>query len=66
MSTNGLPTWQKSSHCSEGNNCLELAAPGDGTALLRESDEPGAVLATTPDRLRGLLALARCGMPWPR
>lgn len=50
--------WQKSSF-SEGDdapNCLEIAAPEANRPLLRESDEPGAVVHTTP---AGLAALIR-------
>ncbi|WP_434527373.1 DUF397 domain-containing protein [Streptomyces ipomoeae] len=50
--------WQKSSFSSGGDaaNCLEVAAPQADRALLRESDEPGAVVRTTP---AGLAALIR-------
>ncbi|KAA0916416.1 DUF397 domain-containing protein [Streptomyces apricus] len=49
--------WQKSSF-SQGEdapNCVEVAA-GRGTLLLRESEEPGAVVETTG---AGLAALIR-------
>ena len=50
-------TWQKSSYSGgpEGN-CLYMATAPDGTLRLRESAEPGVVLAA--DR-RGLAALLR-------
>jgi hypothetical protein len=49
--------WQKSSFSSGGDasNCLEVATRQD-TLLLRESEEPGAVIDTTP---AGLAALIR-------
>ncbi|MCT2592000.1 DUF397 domain-containing protein [Streptomyces sp. N2-109] len=56
-------TWQKSSYSSEGNNCIELA-PGAHPAPhvhLRESDEPGTALVTSPARLRALLRAAKVG-----
>ncbi|MDQ0776150.1 hypothetical protein QF026_004616 [Streptomyces aurantiacus] len=49
--------WQKSSF-SDGEdapNCVEVAA-GQGTLLLRESDEPGTVLEATG---AGLVSLIR-------
>ncbi|WP_149825810.1 DUF397 domain-containing protein [Streptomyces tailanensis] len=49
--------WQKSSF-SEGDdapNCLEIATTPE-TPLLRESEEPGKVIATT---VTGLAALIR-------
>ncbi|MFE3472814.1 MULTISPECIES: DUF397 domain-containing protein [unclassified Streptomyces] len=54
--------WRKSSKSSgvEGNNCLELAEH-NGEILLRESDDPGVVIRTTPARLRVLLDAAKAG-----
>ncbi|MFB8121428.1 DUF397 domain-containing protein [Streptomyces bacillaris] len=54
--------WRKSSKSSgvEGNNCLELAEH-DGEILLRESDDPGVVIRTTPARLRALLDGVKAG-----
>jgi hypothetical protein len=40
------------------NNCLELAALPSGLAL-RESEESGVVLSTTPARLVAFLAAVR-------
>lgn len=59
--------WQKSSYSGNAGNCLELGRRehADGvtiadaptcTTLLRESDDPATVLATTPARLAALLA----------
>ncbi|MGW2842608.1 DUF397 domain-containing protein [Streptomyces sp. NPDC001493] len=54
--------WRKSSESSgaEDGECLELAAV-DGEVLLRESDDPGGVLHTTPARLRAFLEGAKDG-----
>ncbi|MFD3958721.1 MULTISPECIES: DUF397 domain-containing protein [Streptomyces] len=54
--------WRKSSKSSgaEGNHCLELAEYG-GEILLRESDDPGVVIRTTPGRLRALLDGVKAG-----
>lgn len=52
--------WQKSSFSGDDANrdCVELAAtPGRETLLLRESDEPGTVLLTTPASMRALLGV---------
>ncbi|MEU3465192.1 DUF397 domain-containing protein [Streptomyces sp. NPDC006733] len=47
--------WQKSSFSGAGGeNCVELAAAA-GSVLIRESDDPGVVLRTTPDRLAAFL-----------
>ncbi|BBC35176.1 hypothetical protein SGFS_064700 [Streptomyces graminofaciens] len=50
-------TWQKSSFSSGGEaaNCLEVAAPEAGRALLRESDDPATVIAPTPTGLAALI-----------
>jgi hypothetical protein len=59
--------WQKSSFSGEAGNCLEMgrrerangvtiATSPSRTTLLRESDDPATVLATTPARLAALLA----------
>ncbi|GHJ30337.1 hypothetical protein TPA0910_47700 [Streptomyces hygroscopicus subsp. sporocinereus] len=44
-------TWRKSSFSADVHqNCVELAAAGNGIRL-RESDEPDAVLRTSPAAL---------------
>ncbi|MER5539697.1 DUF397 domain-containing protein [Streptomyces mirabilis] len=48
-------TWQKSSFSEDQANCVFVAVAPDGTIRLRESDEPGTVLTTTPDQLAALL-----------
>lgn len=47
--------WQKSSFSEDQANCVFVAVAPDGTIRLRESDDPGTVLTTTPDRLAALL-----------
>ncbi|MFE7034210.1 DUF397 domain-containing protein [Streptomyces sp. NPDC057621] len=52
-------TWLKSSFSeASGNNCVEVAATEDGTAL-RESDEPGRILAVRTESLSALLAAVK-------
>ncbi|WP_328493750.1 DUF397 domain-containing protein [Streptomyces sp. NBC_00414] len=47
--------WVKSSFSDEGgNNCVEVAVTEDGAAL-RESDEPGRILALPREGLSALL-----------
>ncbi|MEU5273405.1 DUF397 domain-containing protein [Streptomyces hygroscopicus] len=48
-------TWQKSSFSEAGAaNCVELATSPDGIRI-RESDQPDAVLRTTPAALRSFI-----------
>jgi hypothetical protein len=55
-------TWQKSSFSgSDGNKeCVELTAT-PSALLLRESDEPGVVLASHPARVAALLSAIKGG-----
>ncbi|WP_406171681.1 DUF397 domain-containing protein [Streptomyces sp. NBC_00996] len=48
--------WQKSSYSGggDGDECVELAH-GNGTLLLRESDEPARILPVSRDGLAALL-----------
>ncbi|WP_433889116.1 DUF397 domain-containing protein [Streptomyces sp. CA-111067] len=48
-------SWQKSTYSQEGGECVELAATDRGAVLIRESDEPGIVLITTPRALARFL-----------
>ncbi|MEC4020542.1 DUF397 domain-containing protein [Streptomyces sp. H27-D2] len=54
-------TWQKSSHSSEGNNCVELAPAPDGSIRLRESDDPDGVLAVGRPGLSAFLLAVKAG-----
>lgn len=53
--------WQKSSFSGgDGPNCLELAR-GDGKILIRESEDPGAVITTDAARFAAFLRGVRSG-----
>lgn len=52
--------WHKSSYSEQAANCLELTVV-DGEALVRESDEPDAVVRTTRAELAAFLAGAKAG-----
>lgn len=56
-------TWQKSSYSTQGdgNSCIELAAIGPDAIAVRESDDPGTVMTTTPAKLRPLLHAIKAG-----
>ncbi|WP_326598343.1 DUF397 domain-containing protein [Streptomyces sp. NBC_01803] len=53
---------RKSSYSASGGNgeCVELAAQAE-VLLMRESDQPEAVLTTAPTRLAALLAAVKAG-----
>ncbi|MFF7729875.1 DUF397 domain-containing protein [Streptomyces sp. NPDC008001] len=53
--------WQKSSYSEEASSCVYLASTLSGEVLLRESDTPDVILATTPVRLRPFLARIKTG-----
>lgn len=51
-------TWQKSSYCAEGSNCVEIRA--ETSALqVRESTAPAAVLTVDPTRLGAMFRAIR-------
>ncbi|MES4908944.1 MULTISPECIES: DUF397 domain-containing protein [unclassified Streptomyces] len=52
--------WRKSSFSTSGANCVELAAVPNGIHL-RESDEPDAVIHTTPATLRSFIRAVKAG-----
>ncbi|KAB7834081.1 DUF397 domain-containing protein [Streptomyces mobaraensis] len=53
--------WQKSSFSGGGGeNCVELAQH-DGGILMRESDDPGAIVVTSRDNLRAFLLGVKAG-----
>jgi hypothetical protein len=53
--------WQKSSFSgANGEDCVELASV-DGAIVMRESDDPGVVLATTPEVLRAFIQGVKTG-----
>ncbi|MBN3930382.1 DUF397 domain-containing protein [Streptomyces verrucosisporus] len=56
-----LVHWQKSSFSgSEGPNCVEVARRGDDV-LIRESDEPGLVLAASRADLAAFITGIKAG-----
>ncbi|MEU7367667.1 DUF397 domain-containing protein [Streptomyces hygroscopicus] len=52
--------WRKSSFSTDGANCVELAATWDGIRI-RESDEPDAVLRTSPAALGVFIHAVKAG-----
>lgn len=53
--------WRKSSFSgAQGPDCVELARSAD-TTLIRESDDPHIVLATSPKRLAAFIAAVKAG-----
>jgi hypothetical protein len=52
--------WRKSTFSENQANCVELAAAGNGIRI-RESDEPDAVVRTTPAALGGLIRAIKTG-----
>ena len=57
--------WQKSTYSQEASACVYLATTPTGTILLRESDEPEAIIATSPRQLHALIAGLRDPSPHP-
>ncbi|QDL71593.1 DUF397 domain-containing protein [Streptomyces malaysiensis] len=52
--------WRKSSFSTDGANCVELVA-APGCIYMRESDEPEAVIRTTPAALGVLIRAVKAG-----
>ncbi|WP_326695603.1 DUF397 domain-containing protein [Streptomyces sp. NBC_01766] len=52
--------WRKSSYSEQAGNCLEVAVV-DGDVLVRESDDPAAIVRTTPAKLAAFLEGAKAG-----
>ncbi|MEV4436927.1 DUF397 domain-containing protein [Streptomyces sp. NPDC049585] len=58
----GGPRWRKSSFSGGGNGeCLEAAYAPGGRLRLRESDDPGVVIAVHPTALAALLRTVKAG-----
>ena len=54
--------WQKSSFSGggDGADCMEVATD-DGTIYLRESDNPEAVITTSPKKLKAFILGVKAG-----
>ncbi|MYU12706.1 DUF397 domain-containing protein [Streptomyces sp. SID8361] len=52
--------WRKSTFSENQANCVEIAAAPDGIRM-RESDEPDAVIHTTPAALGVLIGAIKTG-----
>ncbi|WPB91768.1 DUF397 domain-containing protein [Streptomyces malaysiensis] len=52
--------WRKPTFSENQANCVELAAASDGVRL-RESDEPGTVIRTTPAALGVFIRAVKAG-----
>jgi hypothetical protein len=52
--------WKKSSYSNGETNCIELA-DDVATILMRESDNPGTIMATSRDSLRALIFGIKAG-----
>ncbi|MET7883690.1 DUF397 domain-containing protein [Streptomyces avermitilis] len=55
--------WQKSTYSQEASACVYLATTPTGTILLRESDEPEAILSTGTRQLGALISALRTTAP---
>lgn len=51
--------WRKSSFSTDGANCVELAVTDGISIHIRESDEPNAVIHTSPAALRSFIRAAK-------
>ncbi|MBC3991042.1 DUF397 domain-containing protein [Streptomyces buecherae] len=53
--------WQRSSFCGGGgNNCIETL-PQNGLVLMRESQDPEAIISVTPEQLAAFIQGAKAG-----
>ncbi|WEV27046.1 DUF397 domain-containing protein [Streptomyces sp. 71268] len=53
--------WQRSSFCGGGgNNCIETL-PQNGLILMRESQDPEAIISVTPKQLAAFIQGAKAG-----
>ncbi|SDY15173.1 protein of unknown function [Micromonospora pattaloongensis] len=54
--------WRKSSKSNSDGNCVEVAAPGDTTVMVRDSkDKTGPVLAFNTDAWTSFVAAMKSG-----
>ncbi|MDJ0347075.1 DUF397 domain-containing protein [Streptomyces sp. H10-C2] len=54
-------SWQKSTFSENQVNCVHVASAADGTIRLRESDDPGVIVTTTPAQLAAFILSAKAG-----
>lgn len=52
--------WRKSSFSGDASNCVEASADS-GVIAIRESDEPEAILTTTPAALHAFIRGTKAG-----
>lgn len=58
------PRWRKSSHSSNGGNCVEVATNLTSAVPLRDSKAPdGPELHVTPDAFAGFLSAVKVSRP---
>ncbi|MFF3751317.1 DUF397 domain-containing protein [Streptomyces sp. NPDC002018] len=53
-------TWQESSYCQAGNSCVGVRRDG-GAILIRESEQPDEIIATTPEKLAAFILGVKAG-----
>jgi hypothetical protein len=53
--------WQTSTYSGTAGNCVNVAVADDGTIKLRESDDPGTIVTTTPEKLGALIRGVKAG-----
>jgi Domain of unknown function (DUF397) len=53
--------WQKSSYSGNAANCVYVATAEDGTIKIRESDDPEAIVTTTPEKLKAFILGVKAG-----
>ncbi|MEU6970422.1 DUF397 domain-containing protein [Kitasatospora aureofaciens] len=53
--------WQKSSFSGDAANCIYVSAAVDSTIWIRESDDPGTIISTSPEALRALIRAVKAG-----
>ncbi|MET8539644.1 DUF397 domain-containing protein [Kitasatospora sp. NPDC004799] len=53
--------WQKSSFSGDAANCIYVSVVADTVIRIRESDDPGVVITTTPGTFDALLHGVKAG-----
>lgn len=57
--------WQKSSYSEEGSACIYVATAPAYAALIRESEEPETIIATSRKQLNDLITAVRASDIFP-